>query len=116
MGVLASKVFWTDVNVEPSMLDGHKYELDHDAAKLGRKKGIPLVESHPKIAHEYIKMVARLARVAIDKLKKRRVPVWVAFLDGDRFLDKFHELRDFMQEVKKEQVVMEALVRKTAAA
>jgi hypothetical protein len=55
-------------------------------------------------------MVSRLARAAIEKLKVRRVPIWVAFLQGPQFFQWFHKMRAFMLEVEKEQVGMEARI------
>ena len=89
--------------------------LPPNAALLGRLRGIPLVESHPRIVLEFATEVKRLWLAAREKLKRRRVPIWVAFLEGEMYFEYFPELKKYMDDVFELRTRLEARVAETVA-
>jgi hypothetical protein len=93
----------------------HVFEMNEMAGRIGRQRGIPLIESHPSLVLELANKCMKHLAVARQKLTLRRVQPWVAELEGEQFFENFVELRDFLEAVATDQDDIERRVASTEA-
>jgi len=74
-----------------------------------------LYESHPEIALEYCKFVLQVKNEILDLLRERRVPLWVAHLDGKDFFDAFPEFLQLLERVEPVERELELKIARTPA-
>mmetsp|Transcript_6844 Transcript_6844/g.17505 ORF Transcript_6844/g.17505 Transcript_6844/m.17505 type:complete len:302 (-) Transcript_6844:1522-2427(-) len=107
---LKGKLF---IDTEPPTALPGDLDLNPKAARIGRIRGIPPVESHSALSVEFMKKVDILLAGGLEKLTQRRVPIWVSFLSGPQYSKFFPEHRDLLMGCEKLWVEAEALLART---
>ena len=100
----------------PLFDERHGFEIDRASLLLGRQPGVPLYESHPARALEYCAFVLRVKTEILELLRRRRVPLWAAHLEGTAFFDAFPELRTMLERIEPFERDLEERISREAAA
>jgi len=100
----------------PTFDERYHFSIDHASLLRGRQLGVPLYESHPAIALKFCTFVLRVKDEVLEKLRLKRVPLWVAHLEGTPFFDEFPELLELMTRAEVYERELEEEIARTPAA